>query len=79
MAKMLVPKGRNPRTYDERSLNQQIALAVKRNHPDFDDTCAARIIDGYVEKAMIILDALWAIREIGFPRADIRKWDPPLK
>ena len=79
MAKVLVGKDRNPRTCDARSLKQKIALAVKRNHPDFNETYAATLIDTYVEKAMIILDALWAIREIGFPHRDIQKWQPPLK
>ena len=79
MAKALVGKDRNPRTSDERLLKQRIALAVKRNHPDFDETYAAKIIDSYIKKAMVILDALWAVRQIGFPRRDIQKWDPPLK
>ena len=79
MAKMLVGKGRNPRTSDERSLKKKILLAVKRNHPDFNETYAAKLIDSHVEKAMIVLDALWAIRAIGFPHRDIQKWEPPLK
>jgi len=70
---------RNPRTFDEQALKKNIMLAVKRNHTNFDETYAEKLIDNYVKKAIIILDALWAVKYIGFPQRDIQKWEPPLK
>lgn len=79
LAKIKVGLARNPRTYDEKALKEKILLAVERNYPDFNETYAAELVDEYVKKAMIILDALWAVKKIGFPRIDIQKWEPPLK
>lgn len=78
-AKLIVGSDRNPRTYDEKTLKEKILLAVKRNHPKFDEKYAAELVEEYVTKAMIILDALWAKKRIGVPHRDIQKWDLPLK
>jgi len=80
-AKTIVGTDRNPRTYDEKALKEKILLAVERNHPNFDKEYAEKLVDEdkYVEKAMIILDALWAVKQIGFPHRNIQEWEPPLK
>jgi len=78
-AKLCTGTDRNPRTYDEKALKQKILLAVKRNYPDFNETYAAELVDEYVEKAMTILRALWAVKRIGFPDRYIKQWEPPLK
>jgi len=79
MARVATGHSRNPRTYEERALKEKILLAVERNHPDFDKTSATEFINRYVEKAMIMLDALWLVKEIGFPNREIRRWEPPLQ
>lgn len=79
MAQILVGFGRNPRTYDKKALKEKILLAVKRNHPNFDETYAAELVDEYVEKAIVFLDALWAVKKIGFPDINIRNWEPEFK
>ena len=79
MAKIIGGSEPNPRTYDEKALKQKILLAVKRNHPNLDETYAAELIEEYVEKAMIILRALWAVKRIGFPNRNIRKGEPEFK
>ena len=78
-AKRIVGSDRNPRTYDEKALKEKILLAVKRNHSNFNEKYAEELIDGYVKKAMIILDALWAVKQIGFPNRYVQKGKQTLK
>jgi hypothetical protein len=78
-ARHLAGSDRNPRTYDEKALKEKIVLAVKRNHPEFDEIRAAELADKFVAKAMIILPALWYSGRGSFPNMNIQKWNPPLK
>jgi len=78
-AKLIVATDRNPRTVDEEGFKEKILLAVKRNHPNFDEAYAAKLVDKYAEKAMVVLDALWAVKKTGFPNRNIQKWQPSLK
>ena len=78
-AKILVGSEHNPRTYDEKALKGKIILAVERNHPNFDKRYAEQLVDEHVKKAIIILDALWGVKKIGFPHLEIQRWKPPLK
>lgn len=76
---LLAGYDRSPRTCNERELKEKILLAVKQNHQDFDETNAVELIEKYVARAMIILDALWAVKTIGFPNRHVQKWKPNLK
>ena len=78
-ANVLAGHDRDPRTCNKKELKEKILLAVKRNHQNFDEMDAVELIEKYVARAMIILDALWAVKTIGFPNSDVQKWKPPLK
>ena len=70
---------RHPRTYDKNALIDNILLAIKRNHENFDHEYAKQLVLELAEKAIIILDALWFSRLAGFPNLEIQISNPPLK
>jgi len=72
-------KAPNPRTYKAGELKRKILLALERNYEGFDPDYAEEHISGLVEKAMIVLEALRAVRELRYPNESVRKWNPPLK
>jgi len=74
-----IVKAPHPRTYKADELKQKILLAVKRNHEGFDPDYAEKHVSELVKKAMIVLEALRAVRELHYPNDPVREWDPPLK
>jgi len=50
---------RNPRTYDMSNFRDKVSLAIKRNHPDWNDEYINEEVQKLSTKAELILDALW--------------------
>ena len=50
---------RNPRTYDMSNFRDKVSLAIKRNHPDWNDEYINDEVQKLSKKAELILDALW--------------------
>ena len=78
-AKTIVGFDRNPRTYDEDGLKKKIVLAVRRNHENFNKTHVEEQAAEFAERGMLILDVLWAWKQMPFPDEKIRKWEPDFK
>jgi hypothetical protein len=64
---------RNHRTSDVTALKEKILLAIKRNHPHFDEVYADSLVSKLCKKAMIVLDALWFVKIRGFPNYHIER------
>jgi hypothetical protein len=78
-AKTSVGFDRNPRTYDEDGLKKKIVLAVRRNHENLSKTYVEEQAVEFVKRAMLILDVLWAWKQMPFPDQKIQKWEPDFK
>lgn len=63
---------RHNRTCNKKTFIEKVLLAIKRNHENFDEQYATKLVTKLADKAMIILDALWFSRMAGFPRSDIQ-------
>jgi hypothetical protein len=53
---------RNPRTYDMSNFRDKVSLAIKSDHPDWNEEYIDEEVQKLSKKAGLILDALWSDR-----------------